>query len=92
MRQLFSPLVICPLVAALSLSACATTSSDNLSINLAVTSDVAQPANTSINESKEQEDSPQYQDEQPFAYNDPAGDGFYNSGYEDSLYSPFSFN
>ena len=33
-----------------------------------------------------------YQDEQPFAYNEPAVDGFYNSGYEESLYSPFSFN
>jgi hypothetical protein len=33
-----------------------------------------------------------YQDEQPFAYNEPAIDGFYNSAYEESLYSPFSFN
>ena len=33
-----------------------------------------------------------YQAEQPFAYNEPAIDGFYNSGYEESLYSPFSFN
>jgi hypothetical protein len=33
-----------------------------------------------------------YQDEQPFAYNEPAIDGFYDSGYEESLYSPFSFN
>lgn len=33
-----------------------------------------------------------YQNEQPFAYNEPAIDGFYNSGYEESLYSPFSFN
>ena len=33
-----------------------------------------------------------YQDEQPFANNEPAIDGFYNSGYEESLYSPFSFN
>ena len=36
--------------------------------------------------------SPGYQDEQPFAYNEPAIDGFYDSGYEESLYSPFSFN
>ncbi len=36
--------------------------------------------------------SPLYQDEQPFAYNEPAVDGFYDSGYEESLYSPFSFN
>jgi hypothetical protein len=35
---------------------------------------------------------PGYQNEQPFAYNEPAIDGFYNSGYEESLYSPFSFN
>jgi hypothetical protein len=34
----------------------------------------------------------QYQDEQPFAYNEPAVDGFCDSGYEESLYSPFSFN
>ena len=33
-----------------------------------------------------------YQDEQPFAYNEPVVDGFFNSSYEDSLYSPFSFN
>ena len=33
-----------------------------------------------------------YQNEQPFAYNEPAIDGFYNSAYEESLYSPFSFN
>ncbi|MEI8293327.1 MAG: hypothetical protein WCG66_04945 [bacterium] len=33
-----------------------------------------------------------YQNEQPFAYNEPAIDGFYDSGYEESLYSPFSFN
>lgn len=36
--------------------------------------------------------SPLYQSEQPFAYNEPAIDGFYDSGYEESLYSPFSFN
>lgn len=34
----------------------------------------------------------QYQDEQPFAYNEPVVDGFYDSGYEESLYSPFSYN
>lgn len=33
-----------------------------------------------------------YQDEQPFAYNEPWVDGFYDSGYEESLSSPFSFN
>ncbi len=33
-----------------------------------------------------------YQNQQPFAYNEPAIDGFYDSGYEESLYSPFSFN
>jgi hypothetical protein len=36
--------------------------------------------------------SPLYQDEQPFAYNAPAVDYWYNSAYEESLYSPFSFN
>lgn len=35
---------------------------------------------------------PQYQDEAPFAYNEPIIDGFYDSGYEESLYSPFSYN
>jgi len=45
---------------------------------------------------KEQKDqyfnSPYYQDEQPFAYNEPMVDDWYDSGYEESLYSPFSFN
>ena len=36
--------------------------------------------------------SPYYQDEQPFAYNEPMIDDWYDSGYEESLYSPFSFN
>lgn len=36
--------------------------------------------------------SPYYQDEQPFAYNEPAVDDWYDSSYEESLYSPFSFN
>ena len=36
--------------------------------------------------------SPLYQDEQPFAYNQPEVDGWYDSGYEESTYSPFSFN
>lgn len=36
--------------------------------------------------------SPYYQDEQPFAYNEPEVDDWYDSGYEESLYSPFSFN
>jgi len=35
---------------------------------------------------------PYYQDEQPFAYNAPIVDDWYDSGYEESLYSPFSFN
>ncbi len=35
---------------------------------------------------------PLYQDQQPFAYNAPIVDDFYDSGYEESLYSPFSFN
>jgi hypothetical protein len=33
-----------------------------------------------------------YQNEQPFAYNQPVIDDFYDSGYEESLYSPFSMN
>jgi len=36
--------------------------------------------------------SPYYQDRQPFAYNAPAIDDWYDSAYEESLYSPFSFN
>ena len=36
--------------------------------------------------------SPSYQVGQPFAYNAPALDDWYDSGYEESLYSPFSFN
>jgi len=35
---------------------------------------------------------PQYQQEQPFAYDEPIVDDFYDSSYEESLYSPFSFN
>ena len=33
-----------------------------------------------------------YQDEQPFAYNEPIVDDWYDSAYEESLYSPFSMN
>lgn len=36
--------------------------------------------------------SPLYQDEQPFAYNQPMVDDWYDSAYEESLYSPFSYN
>jgi len=36
--------------------------------------------------------SPLYQDEQPFAYNAPEVDYWYNSAYEESMYSPFSFD
>ncbi len=36
--------------------------------------------------------SPNYQNQQPFAYNEPVVDDFYDSSYEESLYSPFSFN
>jgi len=35
---------------------------------------------------------PLYQDQQPFGYNEPEIDDWYDSGYEESLYSPFSFN
>ncbi|MEI6339370.1 MAG: hypothetical protein WCQ57_12435 [Verrucomicrobiota bacterium] len=35
---------------------------------------------------------PGYQNQQPFAYNQPEVDNWYDSGYEESLYSPFSFN
>ncbi|MGH8047397.1 MAG: hypothetical protein ACREKL_09140 [Chthoniobacterales bacterium] len=33
-----------------------------------------------------------YQDEQPFAYNAPIVDDWYDSAYEESLYSPFSMD
>jgi len=33
-----------------------------------------------------------YQDEQPFAYNYPGVDDWYDSAYDESLSSPFSFN
>lgn len=35
---------------------------------------------------------PLYQDEQPFAYNEPVIDDWYDSAYEESLYSPFSMD
>lgn len=35
---------------------------------------------------------PAYQDEQPFAYNEPIIDDWYDSAYEESLYSPFSMD
>lgn len=55
------------------------------------TGPVVRPASTSA-PAGSATNSPLYQDEQPFAYNEPAIDGFYDSGYEESLYSPFSFN
>lgn len=36
--------------------------------------------------------SPLYQDEAPFAYDPPLIDTWYDSAYEESLYSPFSFD
>lgn len=38
------------------------------------------------------ENSMLYQDEQPFFYNEPIVDDWYDSAYEESCYSPFSFN
>lgn len=35
---------------------------------------------------------PAYQDEAPFAYNEPIIDDWYDSAYEESLYSPFSMD
>lgn len=35
---------------------------------------------------------PAYQDETPFAYNEPIIDDWYDSAYEESLYSPFSMD
>lgn len=38
------------------------------------------------------ENSMLYQDQQPFFYNEPIVDDWYDSAYEESCYSPFSFN
>lgn len=40
----------------------------------------------------EEDNTQLYQDEAPFAYNPPIIDDWYDSGYEESLYSPFSMN
>lgn len=37
-------------------------------------------------------DTPSYQDQQPFAANPSPISTFYDSSYEESIYSPFSFN
>lgn len=37
-------------------------------------------------------DTPSYQAQQPFADNPPPISTFYDSSYEESIYSPFSFN
>lgn len=47
---------------------------------------------TANQQADEYYNSPLYQDEQPFGYNEPIIDDFYNSSYEESLYSPFSMN
>ena len=52
----------------------------------------AQKARTAKEQRARYYNSPLYQDEAPFAYNQPAVDGWYDSGYAESLYSPFSFN
>lgn len=51
-----------------------------------------QNPNTGGQQSAAYYNSPLYQDEQPFAYNEPIIDGWYDSAYEESLYSPFSYN
>lgn len=52
----------------------------------------AQAARVSKEQKAEYYNTPGYQNEAPFAYNEPAVDDWYNSSYEESLYSPFSFN
>lgn len=51
-----------------------------------------QTASSSSQLTPSQRNSPLAQDQQPFAYNAPEVDYWYNSAYEESLYSPFSFN
>ncbi len=51
-----------------------------------------QKARTAKMQKGEYYNSPLYQDQAPFAYNQPIVDDWYDSGYEESLYSPFSFN
>jgi len=52
----------------------------------------ASTARTQKHQNAEYYNSPLYQDEQPFAYNAPEVDDWYDSGYEESLYSPFSMD
>jgi len=52
----------------------------------------AAAARTQKQQSDQYYNSPLYQDEQPFGYNEPVVDGFYDSAYEESTYSPFSMN
>lgn len=51
-----------------------------------------QKARTAKMQKDQYYNSPYAQDEAPFAYNAPIIDDCYDSGYEESLYSPFSFN
>jgi len=51
-----------------------------------------QRQNTSGESNAQYYNTPLYQDEQPFAYNEPLVDSWYDSSYEESLYSPFSYN
>lgn len=51
-----------------------------------------QKSRTAMEQKGEYYNSPNYQNQQPFAYNQPEIDDWYDSGYEESLYSPFSFN
>lgn len=60
--------------------------------SFALRSSPSSPSQASREPAGQYTNSRAYQDEQPFAYNEPAIDGFYDSGYEESLYSPFSFN
>ncbi len=53
---------------------------------------VKQKSRISGEQKDEYYNSPYYQDKQPFAANPPIIDDWYDSGYEESLNSPFSFN
>jgi hypothetical protein len=47
---------------------------------------------TKTHQKAEYYNSPLYQDETPFNYNEPIVDDWYDSAYEESLYSPFSLD
>ncbi len=101
MRHLFPSSILAPLLVVLFVGACSSASRVKSPLQSALEgsqSHDSQSTESSVRDvsssapAGSSANSPHYQDEQPFAYKEPAVDGFYNSGYEESLYSPFSFN